>query len=339
MVLDKMIIAHNANGWSALGLIASFLEPCEVCMMAKTARGMTDVAYDDMLWRKFYGRQWGTTISSQDPMRAAFRKRWCSEKQPWEASHLEDPVVQDEAFDFLMVVKQRPKTPPETKTVRRLSIWPGTRYEYVEQKTTQDEIAAYYASAEYRKYDQRDKNGPFRLIFEGRVTISLKANSKSVAKMKVKNTVKPWIEDYIDVPLEEFERLEASMIVHRHSDGAMAGIWKDRPPTSMDLIAYDEDDDVVFGGDYWPDQMPLVRRSFEPMCGGCDCPRFGFKTTFMDWYEPDPKRRQWPPPVIVIWPSQHHKNLVNDTTFELVENNTENAFLAAMTYAPIKWQK
>jgi len=159
-------------------------------------------------------------------------------------------ALPDATFTFQLTAKQRPKF-PQRKYAGSKCVEP-----------TEAETVAYLASDDYKTYNEEDTKGRFKLVFEGGQTVTLSASHTEEDRFwfEIPNSVEPWIDDleavafpdgeFGDAAKNHLERLEASLLVHRHSDGALASIWMDIEMDQDACIEMLAGGELRFGGQY-----------------------------------------------------------------------------------------
>ena len=219
----------------------------------------------------------------------------------------------------------------------------------IKQRSNIDADCASLSEAD-KRYDQHDSNGAFRLIFEGKQTVSLETNSRTEFEFDIENTVEPWFDKLNMGTLSSddkrvrdmFERLEATLVIRRHSDGAMACVWKDLMVDDPHYLAFGGTSDYTQEGKLQlvtADSRAQLIDSVRDKAVVTNVPYFAMQAIvwplrkYRPWVgiEGD---HPWPPPNTTI----RSMKFMHDQRGEPYEaDHTVSAFLSAMSNAPIPW--
>jgi len=227
-IVALLLEAHHGNRWTPLVKILSHLAFHGLVVVTQTNKDLAKICDEPCLWRSLYAAKHGTDVTplGNQATKSDFRKQHVATARSWfENAHPVKSHHADDTFTFALKVVQNAPQPAASLACGH--DWSTTKIQTtMPSKTTMDE---FLASDEYKKFGERDEQGnAFRVVFDGKHTVSLHDGSKNDAEFEMINSddITPWIGDldaYLNehgddkaVVMDVYDNLKATLHVYRH---------------------------------------------------------------------------------------------------------------------------
>ena len=225
-----MFFTKEQSWGSTLGLVLTDLSALGLCHMGQASCGLRDACADANLWGLLYRKHWGSNkeiFTGMAPTKSDFRQRFRAEYDSWDnAPYCILDLCHEEPSSYATRYFHVTQRGDEMQSAPNDAVGTFTLALMVKQRIGKP----YRDSAA-----DGEGSGPCRLIFQGSQTVSLAAQDRAGNTHSISNDIRPWswVTDVGDLSNSEFQGictgLEASLLIRRHSDGAVASILSDIP--------------------------------------------------------------------------------------------------------------